>query len=384
MQHVSGRRIQSLALTAAVLAGSGLLTISTWRSSPASAGQPQPQNPALTALFAATPEGSTVEPGIDAAKVKGADSCTKCHESEHAAWTKSVHFTNHERISSAAGSKYIADFGSKDACIQCHSTPHTGGGSVVGVSCESCHSPAGGATGWFDIHSDYGGDGVTREQETADHREMRLAATDAAGMIRSANVYELAKNCYTCHIVGNEKLLNAGHKPGQGGFDLIPWIQGEVRHNFQIDQKANAESPSLLQATKGITPEMRQRVMLVVGKMVELEVCLRNLGAISADSLKQGYAGSKGWAGRAEDAFDFLSEDILDAVKDEHIQAAVDAVDFRLGRRFDDQSAAAKAADKVAAAAKAFAAVHDGSKLKALDGLVGDLSKPKGDPHLAK
>ncbi|MEZ6062874.1 MAG: hypothetical protein R3C19_21225 [Planctomycetaceae bacterium] len=104
-------------------------------------------------------------------------------------------------------------------------------------------------------------------------------------------------------------------------------------------------------------------------------------GAVSKAGLKQGYAGSKGWAGRAEDAHEFLAEDILDAVKDEHIQAAVDAVDFDLGRRFDDQAAAAKAADQVAAAAKAFVAANDGSKLEGLDELVEELSKPKGDAY---
>lgn len=344
------------------------------------------------AVMAALPDASaadgTVTPSVTAAHVVGADACRTCHQSEHDAWSKSTHFRNHERISSAAGKAYIQAYGSDTACVNCHSTPHDAATAKftgdVGVSCESCHTAAGGDNGWFKIHSDYGGKDVKREDESDAHRTERLKKCDSAGMIRAASVHQLAKNCYSCHIVADEKLLAAGHKPGQSAFDLIPWLQGEVRHNFQVDQKVNAESPSLLQARQGITTADRKRVMLVVAKLVELEVCLTNLANMDSDNLKQGYAGSKGWAGRAEDALEFLAEDVLDVVDDEHVTAAVEAAEeVKLGRRFKDQAGAKEAAAAVAKATKSFVDAHpaDTSGLKDLDEFVEDLAKPKGEVY---
>ena len=321
----------------------------------------------------------------DAEKVVGAESCRKCHESEYTAWTQTMHFKNHERISSSAGKQYAEKYGSSDKCLTCHSTPHTPAAKfsgTPGVSCESCHTPAGGADGWFEIHSNYGGKDIKRDAETADHLAERLKACEASGMIRAENVYALAKNCYSCHIVSDEKLLQAGHKPGHGDFDLIPWMQGEVRHNFQVDQKSNAESPSLLEARNGTKAEQRKRILLVVGKIVELETCLRNLSAIDPAGLKESYAGRRGWAGRAEDAFEYLDEDIGEAVENEHVAAAVEAVkDIELGRKFEDQKAAAAAADKLAEIAKAFAASAAEADLSGLDELVDDLDRPKGKTY---
>lgn len=319
---------------------------------------------------------------IDAARVKGAESCKKCHQSEYDAWTKSTHFGNHERISSSAGKKYAQAYGSADVCMTCHSTPHSPAAQFsgeVGVSCESCHSAAGGDDGWFEIHSNYGSPDTKREDETADHRDKRFAACKKAGMIRAQDVHSLATNCYQCHIVSNEKLLQAGHKPGHGDFDLITWLQGEVRHNFQVDQKSNAESPSLLQARDGIDTAQRKRVMLVIGKMAELETCLRNLAAIDAGNLKERYAGRRGWAGRAEDAYEFLAEEVAPAVSNSHVDAAVAAVkDIRLGRKFKDQDAARAAADQLRDTAAELVKEQAQIDLAGLDKLLDDLGRPQG------
>lgn len=331
----------------------------------------------------AFPGSSADATTFDASKVKGAEACVKCHKSEHAAWQKTVHAGNFQRITSAAGKKYIQAYGSDQVCAKCHSTPHEAGAAfaqkVVGVSCESCHSPAGGDSGWFALHSDYGGEGVKREDETEDHRTKRLAACQEAGMIRAENVYALAKNCFSCHIVSDEKLLEAEHKPGQSAFDLVSWIQGEVRHNFQVDQMVNAESPSLLKATKGINAQQRKRVLMVVGAMVELEVCLHNLGSMDEKNLKKGYAGRRGWSGRAKKAADFLEKKVLKAVKDPDIEAAVDAASKVKLRRFKDQEGALAAAEAISAAAQKFVAAHDGSKLAELDDLVE--TSAKGDVY---
>ena len=322
---------------------------------------------------------------IDATKVKGAESCRKCHAAEYTAWSHSTHFRNHERISSSAGQKYAKAYGGTDVCMTCHSTPHTSAAQFsgdVGVSCESCHAAAGGDGGWFDLHSDYGGKEFKREDESAAHLLERQDACEKAGMIRSGNAYALAKNCYTCHIVADEKLLGTGHKPGHGDFDLIPWTQGEVRHNFQIDQKLNADSPSLLTARSGIETAQRRRLMLVVGKIVELEVCLRNLAAIDAGNLKKRYAGRRGWAGRAKDAYEFLAEDIAPAIDNALVDSAVAAVKpLPLGRKFKDQLKAVAAADKLQMAARLLTAEQAEVDLAGLDKLVEDLGKPQGKTY---
>ena len=322
----------------------------------------------------------------DPAHVMGAESCKECHKSEYAAWSVTKHAKNYERIDSSAGKKILDAYGNKETCLKCHSTPHTDSAKfeneMVGVSCESCHTAAGGPDGWFKLHSDYGAKDMKREDEDAVKREKRLAACDKAGMIRSSNLYAIAKNCYSCHIVADEKLLAADHKPGQSSFDLIPWIQGEVRHNYQVDQTTNAESPSLLKARDGIDTKQHQRMLLVVGKMVELEICLENLASIDEANLGESYAGRRGWAGRAEDAFEFLDEEIGEAIDNEHVKAAVAAVkDIDLGRKFKDQDGAKTAAEELSKIAQAFTAESGSTDLSGLDDLLEDLDNPKGTPH---
>jgi hypothetical protein len=322
---------------------------------------------------------------IDATRVKGAESCRKCHQAEYTAWSQSTHFRNHERLSSSAGQKYAKAYGGTDVCMTCHSTHHTSAAQFsgeVGVSCESCHSAAGGDGGWFDLHSDYGGQEFKREDETAAHLQKRQDACEKAGMIRAENAYALAKNCYTCHIVADEKLLGAGHKPGHSDFDLIPWMQGEVRHNFQVDQKTNADSPSLLMARSGTTTAQRKRLMLVVGRIVELEVCLRILAGIDGGNLKQRYAGRRGWAGRAEDAYEYLAEDVAPVVDNAVVDSAMAAVkSLPLGRKFKDQQKAVVAADKLQMAARLLIAEQATVDLAGLDQLIEDLGKPKGKTY---
>jgi len=322
----------------------------------------------------------------DPAHVVGSESCKECHKSEYAAWSATTHAKNYQRIDSSAGKKILEAYGNKETCLKCHSTPHTDSAKfateMVGVSCESCHTPAGGPNGWFKVHSDYGAKDMKREDEDAAHREQRLAACEEAGMIRSSNLYSIAKNCYSCHIVADEKLLAADHKPGQSSFDLIPWIQGEVRHNYQVDQSVNAESPSLLNARDGINTKQHQRMLLVVGKMVELEMCLSHLAAIDEANLGESYAGRRGWAGRAEDAFEFLDEEIGEAIDNEHVKAAIAAVeDIELGRKFEDQEAAKAAAAELSKIAQAFTKESVSVDLSDLDELLEDLDNPKGTPH---
>ena len=47
------------------------------------------------------------------------------------------------------------------------------------------------------------------------------------------NIYLIARQCYDCHTVPNERLVNVGgHLAGSQDFELVAWSQGMVRHNF--------------------------------------------------------------------------------------------------------------------------------------------------------
>ena len=155
-------------------------------------------------------------------------------------------------------------------CTQCHYTEQNQGGRVrivAGVSCESCH---GGAADWVAVHADYGGESATKAAESAEHREQRLKESIASGMNNPHNIYLIARQCFDCHTVPHESVVNSGgHLAGSQDFELVTWSQGIVRHNFlRTGGTINgALSPAEL------------RVMFVVGVLTDLEYSLRAVAA---------------------------------------------------------------------------------------------------------
>ncbi|MEK6235755.1 MAG: cytochrome c family protein, partial [Planctomycetales bacterium] len=229
---------------------------------------------------------------LDPAKVLGEKACQECHKSEIAAWKKSSHatksfalLTQNDKAKDIAAKADVApgDLTTKSLCLDCHAATGShaaGADAVVGNSCETCHGVAGPKDGgWIAIHNDYGGKDVKREQETEDHYRKRAADCDKLGMRRSAKLYDLAKNCYVCHTVSNEKVIAAGHPAGKPEFEFTHWLGGEVRHNFQQDQAVNAEAPTLWtdpHVGEKKTVAGRKRLSIVMGQLVDLEVSLRN------------------------------------------------------------------------------------------------------------
>ena len=125
------------------------------------------------------------------------------------------------------------------------------------------------------------------------------------------NVYLIAKQCYNCHTVPNEKLVNVGgHQAGSKDFELVAWSQGMVRHNFlRTGGTANAESTAA-----------QLRVMYVVGVMTDLEYSLR---AVAAATQKAAFGVAS--AERAVRMKRRLIE-IQQLLNDPLIQPALDAV----------------------------------------------------------
>lgn len=319
---------------------------------------------ALGALLGVQPAAA----GPDPAKTVGAEACGECHTSELAAWKESRHYDTFNTLHRRPRAQTISDkLGIKSLkrdslCIGCHYTEQMTGSDkqvTAGVSCESCH---GAAKDWIDLHDDYGGKRIKREQETPEHKKQRIEQTVAKGMIRPDQIYQVAAQCYRCHTVPNERLVNVGGHAAGSDFELVSWLEGEVRHNF-ARSKANAEDP----------PE-RKRVMYVVGQGLALE---SNLRGVAKATEKDVYATAM--ARRVAQAQANLKKIEAGAHIAEvaEMLAATEKVELKL----KNEAALTKAADQVAAAVKKFALGADGGKLGALDPLLPDTSQTKGKAH---
>jgi Cytochrome c554 and c-prime len=293
----------------------------------------------------------------EAQNVVGPDQCAKCHQAEVQQWMRTPHYATFDALHRTPRAKEIAErLGERsikrsDLCTQCHYTLQEQNGRqrvVAGVSCESCH---GGAADWLAIHADYGGEGETKETETDEHRAARVRESIAHGMNNPHNIYLIARQCYDCHTVPNERLVNVGgHLAGSQDFELVAWSQGMVRHNFLRTGGATNGSPA----------QAELRVMYVVGAMTDLEYSLRAV-AQATEKSTFGIASAQ----RAARMKRRLHE-IQAAIEDPLVQQALDAV-TSLELRLANASAITTAADEIGKSAHEFAKKVDGQQLTALD-----------------
>ena len=233
--------------------------------------------------------------------------CIKCHEREVAAWELSSHGREVDWLDrSALAATILEELGMAGQvptevplCQSCHTTPFDdpfGGPQAIqerSVSCERCHGAAG---SWVGVHCDYRDSQGRRlaygqrAGESSASAARRVARSEAAGMIRSAQVYRIAENCIACHTldveraargvaggVTSQQLAGTKHPFGSAdpSFELVAFSQGEVRHNFLHDGKN--------QAPHGMTLAERWRTLYVAGLLVDLERGLQRLGACGDD-----------------------------------------------------------------------------------------------------
>jgi hypothetical protein len=320
----------------------------------------------------AAPEA--VSPGtglhMDPAKVVGSAKCAECHKAEDNAWQHTHHFATFAALPKEKRAKEIADamgleggIRRNNTCLNCHFTVQNKEGAatpIAGVSCESCH---GAAKDWVTLHNDYG-QGKTRETEAADHKKKRHDDADAAGMVRKDRINLIAANCYSCHTVPNQDLVNkGGHKAGSD-FELVSWSQGEVRHDYLLNQSKNAEE----------TPQ-RKRVLYVVGQATDLEYALRG-----AQKITEKGAYRDAMLARVRNATVKLDE-VLKKVKIaeyDEVLAGVPRADTGQLKLSKDILAALP--DKLAAASQAFAAKSDGAALEGVDTLIPKDMKGTAQP----
>ena len=311
----------------------------------------------LSASAAEIASGPSVR---DPAKIIGADQCAKCHQPEVQQWMHTPHFATYESLHRLPRAKEIADklglqsIKRNDVCTQCHYTKQVEDGRervVAGVSCESCH---GGARDWVVLHNDYGGPGVTKASEPAEHRAKRVADSVAKGMNNPHNIYLIARQCYDCHTVPNEKLVNVGgHLAGSQDFELVAWSQGMVRHNFLRGGGTTNAPPS----------QEELRVMFVVGVLTDLEYSLRATAA-ATDKSTFGVTSAKR-AARMKKKLLEIQKLVNDPLLNSALEA-VETVELRLG----NSAAIAAAADAVGKSANNFAEKADGKQLAALDSIL--------------
>ncbi|MBB73611.1 MAG: hypothetical protein CMJ75_03745 [Planctomycetaceae bacterium] len=345
----------------------------------------------ITAVFLLASATGFSQEQIDVTAVVGRDACSKCHPSELSAWRVSKHGKNawdlldHPKAPDFAKKLGIsaADIKSeKSVCTKCHGTHQKTAGKLTiskGNSCESCHGGAGGDGGWLTVHSDYG-QGTTgtlvallaqRESEATDHLVSRKAATRKAGMNRAEDTLALATNCLQCHIVPDEKLIAAGH-PSSTKFEFVEWVQGEVRHNFLLDSKSNAEVPSLWMASgAGRTAKGRKQLMFVSGQLADLVLSLRIRAGVT--SAKRGTLGDL-VNDRIDDALDELEDakiDDLAAVFDIMKKSKIKKSTLKRTTSADEKLYGG-AADAVQAVADAFIA-----KYKNAAGLPASVKPPR-------
>jgi len=303
----------------------------------------------------------------DLNKVVGPEECGECHKDEVAVWRETHHYKSFYDISrSDDGRKIASKMGVKrikkdSVCVACHflSGPKDGQiQPISGIACESCHTPA---KDWIKVHSDYGGKDVKKDQETPAHKAERLRKLAQAGMIGPGNVYDLANNCYGCHLVPNEKLVNVGgHKAGSA-FELVAWSQGEIRHNFMSspDGKQNLEdSPA------------RKRLLFVVGHTLELQHSLRG---VAKATKKATYAVKMAKRAQAAAARVQKLSTLIKVPELDKMVVVVRGVQLKLNNKATLEAAA----DKIAAASRRLAANYDGSAWGALDNYLPKETKGK-------
>jgi len=303
------------------------------------------------------PRNAHIDVPLTPSLVVGTEACGKCHASEIQVWKQTPHhetyLTLHRKPQAQEIAKKmgIASFKHDSACIKCHYSMQVqpaGLEPIAGVSCESCHGPA---KNWVDLHHDYGGPGIKREQETEEHRHRRLVSSISGGMRNPENVYLVAQSCYRCHTVPDEKLVNVGgHVAGSLNFELVAWSQGTIRHNF-VRSAGKANAPS---------DQNRMRLMFVSGMIADLEFSLR---ATAQATTKDTYGVTiAGRAARAAKRLTAAQTKVQQPLLDE-VLAAFGSVSLKLNNRAE----LTEAADTIAEIGIRLTATLDGSQLAELD-----------------
>lgn len=307
----------------------------------------------------------------DPGKTMGANACAECHKQEAEAWKASHHFqTFHDMPRNRQASEIAKRMGVRRVkqdglCRNCHFTVQRKDGveeTVSGISCESCH---GAGQDWIKVHSGYSG--KKAETESKSEAAVRWKLAEQKGMLRPSALYDIAKNCLSCHVVPHEDLVNkGGHKAGSA-FELLTWSQGEVRHNsWHSKGKSNVEASA-----------ERKRMLYLVGLGTELETSLR---AAAKATTRKPYAFIM--AQRADKARRELAVAAKAAANIPEIAKVVE-LSHSANLKLNNEQALTAAAEAIAVQLKTIAGKYDGSTLGGLDRLLPGSDRYKGTARAA-
>jgi Cytochrome c554 and c-prime len=302
----------------------------------------------------------------DAAKIVGPNECAECHKQEAQAWKGTHHFKTFREMPRNPEANEIAEkmgvrrIKSESLCLNCHFTVQQKNNKeepVSGISCESCH---GAGQDWIKVHSGFSG--KKEQTETKAEEEARWKLADSKGMIRPRSLYQLAKNCYSCHVVPQEDLVNKGGHRAGSAFELVSWSQGEVLHNTWYSKGKNNVPASAA----------RKRMLYLVGLGVELETALR---AVGKATVRKPYAFEM--AMRAERARKQLAAAAKAAPNVPEIAKMVEFA-YSAGLKLNNERFLTAAADGVSKLLASITEKYDGSTMAGLDSLIPGPDKFKG------
>jgi hypothetical protein len=254
---------------------------------------------------------------------------------------------------------------SESLCLTCHYTVQEKENKkqpIAGISCESCHNAG---EDWIKVHSGFSG--KTEKTETKAEKEARWKLAESKGMIRPSSLYRLAKNCYSCHVVPQEDLVNKGGHTAGSAFELVSWSQGEVRHNTWTSKgKENAPASAA-----------HKRMLYLVGLGVELETGIR---AVSRATARKPYAFEM--AKRVDQARKQLDAAAKAAPNVPEIAKMVEYA-YSAGLKLNNERFLTAAADGVSKLLVSITEKYDGSTMAGLDSLIPGPDKFKGKARQA-
>lgn len=304
----------------------------------------------------------------DQAKIVGPNACAECHKQEAEAWKGSHHFKTFREMPRRKEANEIAEkmgiqrIRSESLCLNCHYTVQQKENRtqpIAGISCESCHSAG---EDWIKIHGQFSG--KTEKTETKAEADARWKLAESKGMIRPSSLYQLAMNCYSCHVVPQEDLVNKGGHPAGSAFELVSWSQGEVRHNtWHSKGKENV-----------LASPARKRMLYLVGLGVELETGIR---AVSRATVRRLYAFEM--AKRVDRARKQL---VIAAKAAPNVPEIAKLVEYAYsaGLKLNNERYLTAAADGVSKLLVSISEKYDGSTMAGLDSLIPGPDKFKGTP----
>ncbi len=320
---------------------------------------------AIIALVSGTGASADTNPK----KIEGPDECAECHRDEATVWRSTHHFTTFRKMPRSKQAKKISRkmkikrIKSESLCLNCHFTNQTKGKKtepIAGISCELCHSEG---KDWIKVHAEFSGN-KKKELESKAQARARWQKSEKLGLIRPSALYKLAKNCYSCHVVPQEKLVNVGGHPAGSKFELVSWSQGEVRHNVWYTKG---------EENKKATPA-RKRMMFLVGAIVEYETAIRAVGKATK---KKKYAVKM--AKRAAKARKKLRAIAKALPKVEELKKIV-ALSKKAKLKLNNDKVLTRVADKIAVEAVALVTRYDGKRFAKLDAMIPKPNKYKGKP----